>query len=464
MRILKLLPLFGLILMTCPSHQLEFIPQHLKTKYGDALEAIFGMGVRLQALLQGPTTNSSDNFIVSPISAAMIIGQMMLGAEGEFLNHLHELISLPGKTPDQTYLLNTHKKDGQNVSHIVPYTKLHLQLGSLVRELKKSSFNRAHTLESSNALFVNRNVKLYPEFSHEIRLLYQTDLQRMNFEKSKEAMDTINKWASDHTNGLIKNILPTPPNKHTAAIFSNAVYFLAEWEQPFSDELNSRATFFVNHQTNVNVEFMSGFLEAVPYAESKTLNCKMLVLPYKNRELGMYFILPNPGHKNEYDIKKFAQEATAPLILEMVENLKNKDAVVKIPKISMTTSLSILEPLQKYASFKKANKEYQSANANQVNMIYDKIEAYENFKPKDVPEIVLTKAARFNRMTVSDILQQITFSINEKGTEAGVVTSSIMDYNGGSKSFLANKPFMFFIRHEATAATLFWGTISNPVS
>lgn len=63
---------------------------------------------------------------------------------------------------------------------------------------------------------------------------------------------------------------------------------------------------------------------------------------------------------------------------------------------------------------------------------------------------------------ISNIYQQMTLSVNEKGTEAAAVAASAIDYILESVNFNVNRPFLFFIRHEATGATLFWGTIVDP--
>lgn len=456
-------PIILFLIFLNGSHQIDFIPKHLRSKYGEALEAVFGIGIRLQALLQ--SSNNTENFLISPLSAAVMIGQLMLGAEGEFQENLYELLRLPKKNTDRSTVLKTYAKDGTNSSFQVSYINLHLQLGSLLRELKRDANGPTlYTLLSSNALFVNKNIQLTPKFDYESRYLYETEISSVDYRNPEEVMRTVNKWAYDHTKGLISDVLQTPPNANTAGIFTNAIYFLGEWEQPFSDELNTQGPFFTANGKSMEATFMSGFIENIPYSESKSIGCKMIALPYKNRELGMYFVLPNKGHIHEFDMKRFALSTRVADFLDMLQRLKDKDVVVKIPKLDLSTSMSIISPLKKYANYKKATKDSEMLDANALDVLEKKINLYENFNGTDEADLLLTAAAVNGDMRISDLLQQIRFAVNERGTEAAAVTSSIMDYNGGSKSFLANKPFLFFIRHEATAATLFWGAINNPTN
>lgn len=270
----------------------------------------------------------------------------------------------------------------------------------------------------------------------------------------------INSWASKNTNGRINHILTGQLPLSTASIFLNSIYFLAEWETPFSAQLNSIDKFYTNENQTVNTTYMLGLIEQIPYVQTK--NYRIVNLPYKNRELGLYIIYPTQANENKYNIKKFAQNLNAQDIMENVNKMKNYDVVLKIPKLSLSNTISILEPLQKYAAFKKENIKPQTNSNNVIEALQDKITAYNNYTPSVLPELLLSDAAKDAQFKVSDIVQQMVFSINEKGTEAAAVTAAITDYMGGVKTVVLNRPFTFFIRHEETLATIFWGTVTDP--
>lgn len=77
-------------------------------------------------------------------------------------------------------------------------------------------------------------------------------------------------------------------------------------------------------------------------------------------------------------------------------------------------------------------------------------------------DVTLARAAENAKLQVADVVQQLTFSVNEKGTEAAAVTAGLVDYMGGSKGFAVDRPFVFFIWHETTKVLLFWGAVSDP--
>ncbi|XP_012166704.2 leukocyte elastase inhibitor isoform X2 [Bombus terrestris] len=62
----------------------------------------------------------------------------------------------------------------------------------------------------------------------------------------------------------------------------------------------------------------------------------------------------------------------------------------------------------------------------------------------------------------TDVLQKVEMDITEKGTEAAAVTSVVLERDGSQKKFIANRPFIFFIRHDPSKLVLFWGTINVP--
>lgn len=291
---------------------------------------------------------------------------------------------------------------------------------------------------------------------------YETELRALNFTTDPiGSLNTINKWAEMQTRGLIKSVLPSPPTQPSAAIFANALYFLAEWETPFSDELNHKGQFSVTKTQSVDVTYMLGYLEQVKYAE--TDQYKMVCLPYKNEEMGMYILLPK-NEEDFYNIKRFQLKLNESELIGIVDHAKRHQVAVRLPKMQLSTTLSILKPFQKYIAFKKQFPSTISIRRtpSAIEELERLIQEYLKFSTPDAKDVTLTRAAENGNLQVSDVVQQLTFSVNEKGTEAAAVTAGLVDYMGGSKSFAVDRPFVFFIWQETTKVLLFWGAVSDP--
>lgn len=478
----QLFPLTLLLMCLCYVHsirqQTPFIsPSVLETNpdyansYGLALEAIFGIGIRLQILLD---INPAENFMVSPISAASVIGQLMLGADGVFRDQLYELLSLPHVHKNDRIVL--YGKNNNNSSIAFPYSTFHLQLSSLLKALQsgKTAIARQFILKQKNAVFLGKQIQLKEHFRNNLRAYYDSDLFRTDFrDDSIGSQRLINAWASNHTNGLIQSLLSSPPSPGTSSIFANAIYFLGEWETPFSDILNRKGLFTVSPNKNVNVTYMIGIMEDILYVESDSY--RMISLPYKNNELSMYIMLPNEGSGYEYNLKEFSKSLKIKELLNSVSHARRHQVTIKIPKMSLTSTVSILEPLQKYTDYKKQTNINNNDNViklsnkfSVLDKLEDAVEDFSNFtkdhQSQTGSSIYLNNAAINASLEVTKIVQQMIFAINEKGTEAAAVTAGIIDYIGGSKVFLIDRPFLFFIRHDATSVVLFWGAVNNPAT
>lgn len=60
------------------------------------------------------------------------------------------------------------------------------------------------------------------------------------------------------------------------------------------------------------------------------------------------------------------------------------------------------------------------------------------------------------------VLHKVYMDITESGTEAAAATSVSLSRDGGRVSLRVDVPFLFFIRHEETKMTLFWGSVHQP--
>lgn len=66
------------------------------------------------------------------------------------------------------------------------------------------------------------------------------------------------------------------------------------------------------------------------------------------------------------------------------------------------------------------------------------------------------------RLYASQVLHKVEIDVTETGTEAAAVTGAILERDGNQKRLVANRPFIFFIRHDPTKLVLFWATLNAP--
>ncbi|XP_066586041.1 leukocyte elastase inhibitor isoform X2 [Prorops nasuta] len=66
------------------------------------------------------------------------------------------------------------------------------------------------------------------------------------------------------------------------------------------------------------------------------------------------------------------------------------------------------------------------------------------------------------RLYADQVLHKVEMDVTETGTEAAAVTTVSLERTGSANTLIANRPFLFFIRHDASKLILFWGTVNRP--
>ncbi|KAM3246877.1 hypothetical protein P3L10_008644 [Capsicum annuum] len=74
-------------------------------------------------------------------------------------------------------------------------------------------------------------------------------------------------------------------------------------------------------------------------------------------------------------------------------------------------------------------------------------------------------------LAVSKVFHKSFIEVNEEGTEAAAVTFATMRFGSSCGTivkeewidFVADHPFLFFVKDETSSAVLFMGTLLNPL-
>lgn len=69
-----------------------------------------------------------------------------------------------------------------------------------------------------------------------------------------------------------------------------------------------------------------------------------------------------------------------------------------------------------------------------------------------------------NDLVLSKVVHKAFVEVNEEGTEAAAATAAIMKLRCALRpaAFIADHPFLFFIRHNPTKSILFVGRYCSP--
>jgi serpin B len=252
------------------------------------------------------------------------------------------------------------------------------------------------------------------------------DAQVEKTEFNATAVERINNWCKEKTNGKIPSIIERF-NENDRMLLLNALYFKAAWHKPFKENNTANKKFTTERGEEITVPTMMMRSNELFYKDD------VLAITSKRLQFGynMLFVLPNEGVRCE--------EAAVHLANNLDVYLKNMevcDLTLSLPKFKTEFSRS-LKPILEELGIKRA-----FSNKAQFNGISD------------------------DPLFISDIIHKTYIDVNEKGTEAAAVTAMIT----GLLSMRApqieimtlDRPFIYAIVKEDNNEVIFTGKIGNP--
>ncbi|XP_021800025.1 serpin-ZX-like [Prunus avium] len=306
-------------------------------------------------------------------------------------------------------------------------------------------------LSFANGLWIDKSLPFKPSFKEVVDTSYKGVPKQVDFQnKAEEARTEVNSWAAKETKGLITEVLPSGTvNSSTRLILANALYFKGAWdEDPFDGSKTKDYVFhLLNGRSNIKAPFMTSrndhFIKAFD-------GFKVLKLPYKRgkdeqRRFCMCLFLPDEKDGLPALVERVCSE---PGFLD--RHIPRCDVEVgdfRIPKFKITSRFKVCDILKQLGL--------------ELPFLFDP------YKGGNLTEMVESPPGE--DPFVSDILQGAVIEVNEEGTEAAAVTAFVkkagsMLYKPRKKiDFVADHPFLFFIREEMTGAVLFIGQLLSPL-
>ncbi|KAL0164584.1 hypothetical protein M9458_040337 [Cirrhinus mrigala] len=167
---------------------------------------------------------------------------------------------------------------------------------------------------------------------------------------------------------------------------------------------------------------------------------QVLELPYKQEELSMLILLPNETQDGSDPLLK--SELTLDKLLDWTERDKmatSMDIRVHLPKFKLEVESSLSAILQEMGM----SSVFQETKAD------------------------LTGMSSQDGLSISAVIHKAFVEVNEEGTEAAAATAICLRARGRAlrrefHTFIADHPFMFFIRHNPTNSILFVGRFRGP--
>ncbi|KAM7228982.1 hypothetical protein CapIbe_020270 [Capra ibex] len=268
---------------------------------------------------------------------------------------------------------------------------------------------------------------------------YHTTFESVDFRKDTEkSRQEINFWVESQSQGKIKELFSKDSiNNKTVLVLVNAVYFKAKWEKYFDCENTVDAVFSLSESEKKNVKMMNqNGLFRVGFVDE--LKAQILELPYTKGKLDMVVLLPSGSADNLKALEELERNITYEKLTawSSSENMSEKRVAVSFPRFTLEDSYDLNPILQDMG----------------ITDIFDEMKAD------------LTGISPSPSLYLSKVVHKTFVEVDENGTQA-VAASGVVGMEKSSLSwetFNANRPFLFFIRHNKTQTILFYGRVCSP--
>ncbi|MBR3110298.1 MAG: serpin family protein [Prevotella sp.] len=338
--------------------------------------------------------------ILSPLSITFALGMLNNGADGETLKEIN-----------QTLGFGDAGADAINV-----FCQKMLKESNTLDEKTKALI--------ANTIFVNEGCgyRLQEGFIDKANTFYDAQPQNRNFADG-ETMDVINQWASDHTMGMIPEVLKEDSfNPDAVSYLLNALYFKGIWSSPFKKEETQDESFGGGDK----VPMMHQFKEGLLYTENDLYQA--VRLPYGNGAYRMDVFLPR-------------EDKTVGEVLETLSGsnwqpeYENTDVDLKLPRFETDTNQDLVGVM--------AGLGMPKAFSIDAEFPY-----FCNGDPY-----------------ISQMFQVAKIKLDEEGTEAAAVTVIEMTESIPQRAdFHANRPFLYIISEQSTGVIFFIGQYTGGVT
>lgn len=358
--------------------------------------------------------DKEGNIFYSPYSLSVALAMTYAGARGETEEQMAEALSF--------YL-------SQNQLHPT-FNYLDQELASR-GEGAEGKDEEGFRLNIVNDIWGQKDFPFLPDFLDTLAENYGAGLRILDFINApEESRVTINDYISEQTEEKIKDLIPEGViDVMTRLVLTNAIYFNAAWQYPFSENMTSDGTFYLLDGGEVTIPMMYQE-ESLGYTEGD--NYQAVELKYDGEELAMIILVPDSGQFEDFEMSLDVE-----LLNDIIDNLENKHVELTLPKWEYESSFMMKETLQAMGM-----------------------------------PIAFSEAADFSGMTgkrdlyIADVVHKAFVSVDEAGTEAAAASAVIMKLTAMPTDVAVvtvDRPFIFLIRDIETGAILFFGRVVNPV-
>lgn len=350
-----------------------------------------------------------------------------------------EGVTNPVLSPVSAYIALTMAGDGANGTTQEEFAAVlgeaRVQLSDVLMNRLPSDAENA-TLTLANSAWIDDELTANENWLAQIKSLYDAEAYSANLSTSG-AMDSMNQWCSDNTQGLIKQMIDEPMPDETRLVLFNALYFKAKWEMQFDPNATYEQAFYAEDGSSGDVDMMH---ENDAYLDYVTCEgADGVLLPYQDSTLAFMALRPADGTT----ARELAASLDADTISSLLDNRQEDTYMaLTLPKFEVSFDAVLNDSLIAMGlatAFDEDNADLSGVGT----------------------------CAGGGNLYISLVRQKAVVRVDEEGTEAAAVTEVAMAELAALMEELPldmtfDHPFVYLIVDTETQVPLFIGIMEAP--
>lgn len=358
-----------------------------------------------------------ENYVMCPYALHRVLSLVMEGAEGKTKEELAQLLGWEGDAAARSAAIK-----------------------ALGTALGKSAGEGLVTIDSSLNLLVRSRVRLEDPFLDTVQDTYGVTPMVIKSDDAAKAVEGVNELISRGTRGRITDLVP-PGGLGVDNVLTlvSTLYFKGPWADRFPAEQTVQRAFWVpSARTDKQVKMMRR-TAGLRHARMEAQGYSLLELPMggaRSQDFSMLILLPD------------AQDGL-PAVEKVLTQAGLEEAIGKLGTTQVTVNLP----------------RFSFSLGGDFTMLLKALGAGRVIAPGDAE---LGPMSRTDPLRLSALYKETTVDVNETGAEAtsAVAAGAAAAAPAGAPkplvTFIANHPFLFFIRHQPSGLILVMGRVGNP--
>ena len=272
---------------------------------------------------------------------------------------------------------------------------------------------------ANNAIVVNKAYQLCDEFAKTGANYYRASVGALDFSDPQKALNELNGWVEQNTNGLVKELIDEV-GMDTAIVILNALTLELKWETPFT-AMRELSLF-----NGLKGEEYVGMIQKTDLLEyGKFDQGVMTIIPYEGGEFCMAVILPADG---------FTPKEAVSALIGKTGYCNKMNVCIKMPKVDLNNKLDIL------------------SKAKDLGLEEGLGGCYTNLLSDD-------------SVSITKVLQGASLSVTESGTVAAAATAVVgskgVAFSQADVEVVCDRPYAMVIYHAETGTVLFVSIVND---